>query len=266
VSESAFIKHEPCEHCGSSDAKGTYSDGHTYCFSCKHVTSPNRIQQARERFDGNTVSEVQMRAMPADQYENPIGAEPLGWLYSYGLTSSEIQENSIRWSPARRWLTFAYYGQGHVLYGWQARTFPLTNHGESQVPRWLSFGKMHEIFAGWGLTTDVFRPIVVVEDVISAIKVGRQYGCRCIFGSSFTPLQAAYMKSHTRHLIFWLDRDKAKEALKFAEMSRGLGLRASTLITDLDPKKYTDTQIYEFVNPLQEGLEPTKGIRIVTKT
>lgn len=25
----------PCEDCGSSDAKATYSDGHTYCFSCE---------------------------------------------------------------------------------------------------------------------------------------------------------------------------------------------------------------------------------------
>ena len=34
-----FLKHEPCEACGSSDAKAIYSDGHTYCFSC-HEYSP----------------------------------------------------------------------------------------------------------------------------------------------------------------------------------------------------------------------------------
>nr|DAG16814.1 MAG TPA: DNA directed DNA polymerase [Caudoviricetes sp.] len=32
--ESHFIRHEPCENCGSSDAVGVFSDGHTYCFSC----------------------------------------------------------------------------------------------------------------------------------------------------------------------------------------------------------------------------------------
>jgi twinkle protein len=32
---SEFERHEPCEECGSSDAKSIYSDGHAYCFSCR---------------------------------------------------------------------------------------------------------------------------------------------------------------------------------------------------------------------------------------
>ena len=35
---SEFLFHEPCEQCGSSDAKSVYDDGHTYCFSCHHYT------------------------------------------------------------------------------------------------------------------------------------------------------------------------------------------------------------------------------------
>ena len=31
---SKFIKHVPCEQCGSSDANSLYDDGHTYCFNC----------------------------------------------------------------------------------------------------------------------------------------------------------------------------------------------------------------------------------------
>lgn len=37
--DSEFVKHVPCEQCGSSDANGTYTDGHTYCFSCGHHTN-----------------------------------------------------------------------------------------------------------------------------------------------------------------------------------------------------------------------------------
>ena len=33
--DSTFIRHEPCERCGSSDAKAVYDDGHGYCFSCE---------------------------------------------------------------------------------------------------------------------------------------------------------------------------------------------------------------------------------------
>lgn len=32
--ESEFVRHLPCEECGSSDANSLYDDGHTHCFSC----------------------------------------------------------------------------------------------------------------------------------------------------------------------------------------------------------------------------------------
>ena len=44
MTESEFIRHEPCSKCGSSDANGIYTDGHTYCFSCQHYTEGNDIQ------------------------------------------------------------------------------------------------------------------------------------------------------------------------------------------------------------------------------
>lgn len=32
--ESTFLRHTPCDNCGSSDANSLYSDGHEFCFSC----------------------------------------------------------------------------------------------------------------------------------------------------------------------------------------------------------------------------------------
>jgi twinkle protein len=33
--DSEFLKHIPCDKCGSSDANSLYTDGHTYCFACE---------------------------------------------------------------------------------------------------------------------------------------------------------------------------------------------------------------------------------------
>ena len=41
-------QHIPCENCGSSDAKCTYEDGHSYCFSCLTYTPPDK--QTEETF------------------------------------------------------------------------------------------------------------------------------------------------------------------------------------------------------------------------
>ena len=35
---SEFVRHTPCENCGSSDGNSLYSDGHSYCFVCQTYT------------------------------------------------------------------------------------------------------------------------------------------------------------------------------------------------------------------------------------
>ena len=50
-SDSEFVQHIPCEKCGSSDAAGIYTDGHTYCFSCnayQHATEENQVTETTD--------------------------------------------------------------------------------------------------------------------------------------------------------------------------------------------------------------------------
>ncbi len=39
MTESEFVRHMPCDNCGSSDGNSLYSDGHTFCFVCHSRTS-----------------------------------------------------------------------------------------------------------------------------------------------------------------------------------------------------------------------------------
>ena len=36
---SEFVRHIPCDECGSSDGNSLYTDGHTYCYVCHTRTS-----------------------------------------------------------------------------------------------------------------------------------------------------------------------------------------------------------------------------------
>ncbi len=67
-SDSEFVRHLPCDNCGSSDANSLYSDGHTFCFSCNaygntenvhtHKMSTNvRLQGSAERLQKRNLSE-----------------------------------------------------------------------------------------------------------------------------------------------------------------------------------------------------------------
>jgi len=43
MTESEFVRHMPCNSCGSSDGNSLYSDGHTYCFVCHDRTGDNDV-------------------------------------------------------------------------------------------------------------------------------------------------------------------------------------------------------------------------------
>ena len=43
LTESEFVRHMPCENCGSSDGNSLYSDGHTFCFVCHNRTGNNDV-------------------------------------------------------------------------------------------------------------------------------------------------------------------------------------------------------------------------------
>ena len=42
MTENEFVRHIPCDNCGSSDGNSLYSDGHTYCFVCQNVTDGDK--------------------------------------------------------------------------------------------------------------------------------------------------------------------------------------------------------------------------------
>lgn len=41
---SKFLRHIPCEHCGSTDANSLYDDGHTHCFACGTTEHEHEIE------------------------------------------------------------------------------------------------------------------------------------------------------------------------------------------------------------------------------
>ena len=57
--ESHFVKHIPCDVCGSSDANSLYSDGHTHCHKCgAHTSADGALSTTTTQ---RTSNEVQIR-------------------------------------------------------------------------------------------------------------------------------------------------------------------------------------------------------------
>lgn len=84
--------------------------------------------------------------------------------------------------------------------------------------------------------------IVVVEDIISAIKVNEHCQCAALLGSNISPETFTELLQFGK-VIIWLDYDKYKESQRYAYRGRLFGLDCTALITEKDPKDYSDKEI-----------------------
>ncbi len=69
-----------------------------------------------------------------------------------------------------------------------------------------------------------------------------------LLGSHLAPKRLNAVAGLYSSLMFWLDSDKYKEARGMESRAKMMGLTARTIYTDLDPKEYTDEEIWEHLN------------------
>ena len=91
---------------------------------------------------------------------------------------------------------------------------------------------------------------MLVEDVVSSIKIGKTgIPVMPIFGSHISSKMIQRLSYITDKIIIWLDPDKRKESIKFTNVSNVIGLHASAIFSDHDPKEesyeYIKEKVYE---------------------
>lgn len=238
--ESTFLHHEGCPNCGSSDNVGVYSDGHKFCFGCRHFWAPNKsspiIKYHRAANDKNV-------DLPRDA-TRVIPMMCSDWLFKYGITAQETYENNIMYSHIMNRLIFPVFGNNSsdVLF-WQGRYFG----PESDRPKYLTAGKSEDVL-------DIKVPkvnsglLILVEDKVSMIKVGRVFNTCCLYGSTISERRASRLAQLYSHLTIWLDYDKIQEAYKYQKKHMSFFDEVNVVNTAKDPKCYSVNEIKELVS------------------
>ena len=80
------------------------------------------------------------------------------------------------------------------------------------------------------------RRLVIVEDSISSIKVGRVTCAIPLFGSSVSKEKLVRMVAPFEEIVVWLDSDKLNAARQIADRAKLLGKKTRVIYTELDPK------------------------------
>jgi len=223
---SKFLGHTSCPKCGSKDNLGEYED-HFWCFGCKHHVRKTDVASLRMRANKLNYEKDESVMKLTNIKELPRKA--LDWLLSYGISQEEIDKYGIEWNVKDEMLVLLQTAKY-----WQARTF------DGRRPKYMSLGGKPLTIYGLGST------IVIVEDIVSAIKIARLQDefCACpLLGSSLSYEMENQLVEQFRYSAVWLDRDKAKNALRISRKLKQRGLESRVIVTDKDPKEYSKGEI-----------------------
>lgn len=249
-----FIRHTGCKRCGSSDALAHYSDGGQFCFACGVASgsSPEKFVATDAFLEDEDEEKV---PPPPKDLSHDFPPHVLEWLKPTGITVYELIRAGYFYSRFERGLVRLLDNrENSTIYPpissrscpWEIRkSFGAKKRGllyGIQGPKTLFRGSKEQ-------TNGDIQPedgrregsICLVEDSLSAIKVGREIQTFPLFGSSISNSKLSRLASNKRHVYTWLDSDKYNSAKLIAERINMLGVKTSVICSDLDPK-YLDAK------------------------
>lgn len=235
-----FTGYAPCPKCrekGSDrrgDNLGQWDDGSGHCFSCGYHMAAKFYKQ----FEKKDTIDVQEKASLPSDFTREVPAAGWKWLLQYGLPYSYWKPYT-GYSPKadRLILTFGNpirFSQGRYL-------------GDSVGERkWKFYGDGHGYVETLG--NEIPRPVVLVEDLISAHKVAQDSPCICLFGTNIHALVVKELQALNRPVKLWLDADQYQNLPKqVAKLQTFLRWPVSYVYTDKDPKAYSSKEISEYL-------------------
>ena len=182
----------------------------------------------------------------------PVFSKSISWLLQYRINKVLLDKYQMYWSENYRRIIFPILNTnllnpnlatGHLL-GWIGRE-PDEEKVEGKHPKWLkrvNLLKQHtyyhiETAPGWG------DKIVIVEDIISAIRVHETIGCHVI-ALLGTELPTEFMlKMRGFDVKIWFDKDAVKKSISYWTKCCSLGVSCKYIYTQHDPKNYAEEGI-----------------------
>lgn len=237
--DSVFLYHAPCPKCGSKDNLGVWEDGHKWCFGCSYfVPPPDTIENLKKKIQPKMDNKYNVvDSIDTSNFTSYVPSKAIWWLKKYGITDDEIQFYGICWNPSTDSLVFPMKQDGVIK---------LTNEryfgSNIKHPKYLTYGQKTK------LHTFIVSPhhnghLVIVEDPVSYIKVGRLASSLPLLGATIPTSVHKWAVGKFKSVRVWLDIDKATrsfiEASKFSQYIPD----TRSILTEYDPKEYSTEQI-----------------------
>lgn len=222
----------------------TYSDGY-HCFTCGKKKIEKDGYAWKPCFDTKPSGMVELPTLTNNISQ--FSLEVLQWLYKYYVFDDLIKKYNICYVPEVNSLVLPVF-DGDKLISYQQRSFPrkgfITN-GDKTLPFMIKCGQENTV--------------VLVEDYISAIRLGEHVHTICLFGVHVSNIMLKFIENLNMDIKIWLDpddagvtnskliRDKLTKGLTHHAKYRAFSVRGPRIVeqvlTELQPKEYSDGEL-----------------------
>lgn len=230
---SHFLRNEACPKCRSSggdisgDNLGVYSDGHSYCWKCGFY-NPGDIKDKYFKKEPITNS----RGLIYPEITS-FSKETIDYLKKYGLTDDEIYSNLNGHTEGYSFFDSAFY---------QVRRINPIDKPKVDT-RGIIVGN-EPIFA----SSNGGDSVVLVEDIISSIKVSRVIDSCALLKSSIHDILILRLANRYKNCYLWLDPDMYQKMTKsLLPRLKPYFNQVRVIFSELDPKEYSTQKIKEYL-------------------
>lgn len=236
MNDSYLISQTRCPECTlkgkdrSGDNLAVYSDGHSFCFGCGWHSGSDRISKIRIK-EKKTEHLVYL---PEDSTTD-FPSVALSWIEQYELGRNDLLSHHVVWSEERKRLIFPVFGSEGLL-AWQGRSF------NPKERKWDTRGDLKTIFHILGKGDS----IVLVEDIVSAIKLSRITRAMPLFGNNVGTERFKRLKllcKEKEAVYIWLDPDMRTKSVVEARRGIMCGLNVHPIFSEHDPKEHSYDEI-----------------------
>lgn len=239
-----------CDDCQKKDKCQLVSHGNKgysrHCFRCgEHEFVPYGDRTLAEILRHRRERDQELRdvavELPKD-FTLDIPDKNALWLYKAGISAELARSYGIGYSEYYDRVVLPVY-DGEDLVAMQMRAT------DGRNPKYINpkGPKTHAALFKAGIPDN--SP-VIVEDILSAIKVGRVKYAVSVLGTSLTDLRASRIAKESTSVTIWMDSDDAGRsgARKAQKQMNLLGIPNRIISTEKDPKLHTLNEIRRIIH------------------
>lgn len=243
-----------CYRCGCPGYPGIVSQSSSPSIAHERLNRIRNLRHGRIKIHNNNdiiVPVLPFDFVPLITYDKLIPPQAYAWLYKYELDDNDFNKYYIGYSRKLERIIFPIYDNTtNKLMAWQGRdvfykrNLILYNNNKLKykpLKYYTEYFNLKKIKLYYNIYNykNIYNNIIIVEDIISAIKVYNKfkYNVTALLNSTITNGTIADLSLRAYNKVFiWLDPDARIKGLKAAMDLSLKGVNSVAKFSDTDPK------------------------------